>query len=47
MGPKDNHVWGKLPPEKEVLEEGEEPDERMRRKMRMGPQGNVSKGEAL
>ena len=34
-GPKDNHVWGKLPPEKEVLEEGEELDQKMR-KRRMG-----------
>ena len=34
-------------PEKEVVEEGEEEDEKMRRKMRMGPKGNVSKGEVF
>ena len=35
VGPKDNHVWGKLRPEKEVLEEGEELIQKMR-KRRMG-----------
>ena len=36
-----------MPPEKEVVEEGEEEDEKMRRKMRMGPKANVSKGEVF
>ena len=37
----------KKPPEQEVVEEGEQEEEKMRRKMRMGPKGNVSKGEVF
>ena len=36
-----------MPPEKEVVEEGEEEDEKMRRKMRMGPKGNGGTGEVF
>ena len=47
VGPKDDHGWVKLPTEKQMVVEGEEEDEKMRRKMRMGPKGNVSKGEVF
>ena len=36
-----------MPPEKERVEEGEEEDEKMRRKMRIGPKGDVSEGEVV
>ena len=33
-----------MPPEKERVEEGEEEDEKMRRKGRIGPKGDASEG---